>query len=899
MKSSPNRCRQRRVARAVDVLAGLGQVAKRLFVGATLSIALLAGTACFAFGAPAADAPLPLGFPRVANWSPDLEKPGQTIDKLAKYDYLVLYDMQPGLDMAALRQANRDIILLTYTSAVEVGLQHDLLKQVPARWMLQQVGTKLKSAATTDTTTFEVEKTDVFRVGQVVVVDEELVKVKSVKSGAIEVERGLVPQRSPAAPHSAGARIAAVVQRRSTTIEMNLTADCPSMRPLGRPSEPQQTWAEFAADVAGDRCENGWDGVVTDRVENNESFLVARTDNLIESIDSKLSNVKPTDGYAAFDKAWIAGVRHYLEEVREEVGPKHWIVGNNAAPHYDLLNGSNLESFPRFTTSELPAMPYKDSYTAWWNRGRGFYDAWAASGKQANLSTIMTYDYEPEPTTEKPLPAPGGTGDYKKMRFGLATALMGDGFFTYQVRVWGPQPGLFWFDEYDNAGQKKGYLGRPISDQRLALGPLTTSDKLGGKGSFKSTKVYKNWKLFVGSGYSGSKALKSGTARVVVSKSGSRVDGVAFYSGYFKVASQKPYTVRFRARADRKTTARVRIATRNAPWRDWMTFQEIPLSTSWKTYEYTSYSKGGDADARIVFDLAGAKKTVWLDDVKVQDGGRLNVLRRDFENGVVLVNGTDRWIDVPLSTTFKRIKGTQQPGVNNGATVNVVKSMPPKDGLVLLRVSGTATRIPTFLTGAASPSSPTSYRAPVRISGTLRHTTSSGSPVTGQTVYVQTSGNGKTGWKSVATLKTPQSGYVSWTATPRYKTYYRLRYNGRAGCWFGATSPVRVVIPRPQVDAPSTPDLVSRNAAFSARGMLYPRHTAGTSPIRVYRYRYVSGKWKSYGYATAKVSDVSGESRYSVSLKLPDKGKWKLRAYHPADSSHQAAWSSVRYLTVK
>ena len=43
------------------------------------------------------------------------------------------------------------------------------------------------------------------------------------------------------------------------------------------------------------------------------------------------------------------------------------------------------------------------------------------------------------------------------MRFGLCTALLGDGFFSYEVSGRGHGAlGLLWFDEYDNAGQAAG-----------------------------------------------------------------------------------------------------------------------------------------------------------------------------------------------------------------------------------------------------------------------------------------------------------------------------------------------------------------------------------------------------------------------------------------------------------
>jgi hypothetical protein len=61
------------------------------------------------------------------------------------------------------------------------------------------------------------------------------------------------------------------------------------------------------------------------------------------------------------------------------------------------------------------------------------------------------------------------------------------------------------------------------------------------------------------------------------------------------------------------------------------------------------------------------------------------VYRRDFENGIVLVNpkgnGTQT---VTLETSYQRINGTQAPGVNNGQSVSQL-TLADRDGIVLLR----------------------------------------------------------------------------------------------------------------------------------------------------------------------------------------------------------------------
>jgi len=870
----------------------VGRRRRLIQFGAGLCVAILCSiTPAMASAASVAGAPFDTGFPRLGNWSSDVDK--ESLEDLARYDYLVLYDGQKHV-IPGLRALNPDIRLLTYTSAGEVGVNHPLLARISTKWMLQQGGTTLAATVSAGATSLPVVKTDVFRPGQLVVVDEEIVRVLKVVGGSIVVERGVGQYGRPATEHLAGRRIAALVQRFNSNIEMNLSTDCPKWTPDPDVQAPE-TWAMFAARLAEERCSQAdWDGIVVDRVENSESFLVDENKPLSRSIDSKLTNKPVTDDYAAFDKAWVAGVRDFLTRTRVRLGSDKAIVGNNAAPHYELLNGSNLENFPRFDPAVLPTMLYKDSYTAYWNHGRSFYDRWALSGARPNYSTIMTYDYEPTPIgTESPRPA--GKPDYQKMRFGLATALMSDGFFTYQLRVWGPREGLFWFDEYDNAGKGKHYLGQPISDQRLALAPLTTADLLGGSGSFGSSTAFNRWKLFKASGYSASVTRSSGAAVVNVLSAGPKPNAVGFYTGYFAVKSGSPYTVRFRARADKKTTVNVKVATRNAPWGEWLVFRGVALDTSWREYELSGNARGGDSDARIAFDVGGGKKKVWLDDVRVQSGSRLDVMRRDFEEGVALINGTYRPITVPLGASFRKISGVQVPSINNGAVVSTV-ILQPKDGLVLLRESDSP-RVPTYLSASVSSTRP-KYGASVVVSGALRHSTSTGSALGGRPVYLQSSTDGKQ-WNPVATLVTTADGRVSRTLQPHSRTYYRLRYWGQNRQYVASVSPAVSVLPAPTLSKPSAPATASSRTAIKVKGTLAPRHSAGTAPVRVYRYRLRKGKWRSYGYVKVKVTDSVAGSNYLTKLRLAYKGKWRVRAYHPADSRHQAAWSPYTFITVK
>lgn len=107
--------------------------------------------------------------------------------------------------------------------------------------------------------------------------------------------------------------------------------------------------------------------------------------------------------------------------------------------------------------------------------------------------------------------------------------------------------------------------------------------------------------------------------------------------------------------------------------------------------------------------------------------------------------------------------------------------------------------------------------------------------------------------------------------------------------------------PKPYVGTPNAPRSAGVSRSFTVSGSLKPRHTRGSYPVRIYRWKKTSsGSRKSYGYVRAKATDYSTYTKYVASMKLTSRGSWRVRAYAPADSLHAAAWSSgYDYLSVR
>jgi hypothetical protein len=152
-----------------------------------------------------------------------------------------------------------------------------------------------------------------------------------------------------------------------------------------------------------------------------------------------------------------------IDELRVELGPDVPIVGSTGSQdceHPDL-DGILLEGWP----SGLPDGSLD------FDVGLQRYLAWSKSDRRP-----LTIANAHSPRIGSGKHAPGADEeartDWAAMRFGLATALMGDGLFAFDDGVLG-HDAAWWYDEYDGAGRGRGWLGRPLGAMRdLGAGVL-------------------------------------------------------------------------------------------------------------------------------------------------------------------------------------------------------------------------------------------------------------------------------------------------------------------------------------------------------------------------------------------------------------------------------------------
>jgi hypothetical protein len=189
--------------------------------------------------------------------------------------------------------------------------------------------------------------------------------------------------------------------------------------------------------------------------------------------------------------------------------------------------------------------------------------------------------------------------------------------------------------------------------------------------------------------------------------------------------------------------------------------------------------------------------------------------------------------------------------------------------------------------------------ATVKSGTAVRVRVSSAIPVSPDRVALQTSSDGRT-WRTAGTFYGPDSqGCLYRSATLTRLTYLRARFTHPAHVT--AYSGSKRVAVQPIVGSPHAPSRASHSKYYTVYGYLKPRHASGTFPVRIYKWKKTSsGKWKKYGYVKAKARNYKSYTKYSRKIRLPYKGKWRLRAYAPADSKHPKTWSSKHdYVTVK
>ncbi len=163
-----------------------------------------------------------------------------------------------------------------------------------------------------------------------------------------------------------------------------------------------------------------WDGIMFDVVDAEITHYSRN------GID--INNDGSADSAAAVNQGWRQGMSELFAKTKAMLGNK-----------YIVMNGNSLESYQRNTNGRI----FESFPTPWEGNG-----SWHASMYQY-LKRLPPLNKSPQ------LYVINGTAsrsnqmnDYRRMRFGLTSALLGDGYYSFDNGNY-THSQLWWYDEYD------------------------------------------------------------------------------------------------------------------------------------------------------------------------------------------------------------------------------------------------------------------------------------------------------------------------------------------------------------------------------------------------------------------------------------------------------------------
>jgi hypothetical protein len=425
--------------------------------------------------------------------------------------------------------------------------------------------------------------------------------------------------------------------------------------------------AEAVADLFQDAVLSspaGWDGIFIDI--DCKSILWMETPG--EHIDYARAGYS---SLAAFDAAWGAAADTLANRLRRRAGAIV-MVGNCAqSTNYATYNGWMREDFPFQNGGNW----YQNMFR---NVGGYFWD---------------DMHFRPPPSNYL-FSAMSGTNPYsgtntRKVRFGLASAALGEGYGVFGPSARTPRPfpyHMYWYDEYavDLATGRSssnivdtGWLGH-------ALAPYSQLIWLGAGPDLVVNPGFETdlsgW-TFTNNGIpctltrdATTAGAGSASAHATVSAPGSIAGDVVLGTvAKWPIVAYTYYSATFWAKASAPRAITVAA--------DYLAATRITITTDWRRYQVT-FVPQLSGTVGVQFYLAETAGDVWLDDIHFQNDVT-NLYRRDFQNGIVLVNPTAQVMTTTLEREYRKILGTRDPVINDGATVTQV-TVNPSDALFLI-----------------------------------------------------------------------------------------------------------------------------------------------------------------------------------------------------------------------
>jgi hypothetical protein len=421
--------------------------------------------------------------------------------------------------------------------------------------------------------------------------------------------------------------------------------------------------AEYQAHYAYQKMLDGgllYDGMFFDNVMTTQSWLKQDIYGNPVQIDADEDGI--ADDPAVLDAAWKAGVFHEIRTFRQLMPAA--LVSSHSTSIFEpgvseLFNGNSLG----FATANV--LEGEETFSNLWDR----YHAWMAQSMQPPITMFegsppdqIAYGYDYSPLEKIPTSTLEFARTlYPYMRFALALTLMDDGYFAYEFGdTWHGND--WWYDELDFD------LGHPIGPARRSDLGFNIGPNLIVSGSFESA-ITTPWGFWAdtANGYMGSvtrdttaAAAGNASARVTITSTAGADWRINFYQDNRSLTKGIPYDLAFWAKSDMTRTITLSAQKNATPWTGYGLGKQVNIDPTWRLYTVTFESTATANDARIQFLVGAVTGTVWLDDVRLTLHPP-DVYQREYDHGLVLLNGTHAVQTISLGSGYQRLIGQQAP----------------------------------------------------------------------------------------------------------------------------------------------------------------------------------------------------------------------------------------------
>jgi hypothetical protein len=528
--------------------------------------------------------------------------------------------------------------------------------------------------------------------------------------------------------------------------------------------------AEAMADVIRDHilASGLFDGVFVDVFCHTVSWTESGTANRIDHVRAGYPDL------TSLDLAWAEASDTLAARLRRDSRSDGALIGNcGPSAEFPWFNGWMSENFPYQQSGTWIGDMMGDRNSTGYLRDDEHYRPVARNWLLgfADMSPGATYTAT-------------NTG---KVRNGLASAALGDGVFAFGPPHKSLHEGAYhewWYDEYavdlataraSESAAHTGWLGAPLGPPQRVIALPATTDAITDPGFESELAVGWTFKatapaVATVTRDSTQHVVGAWSARVAVSEpglSGWQADLASV--GTLPLQRGVAYSATFWCRAS--ADGLLELAATPSGAEAW-----IVVDTTWRRYQVVM-TPTMTASAPLELRCGGRAATFWFDDVHFQQG-QSNYWRRDFDNGIVLVNPTPTRFSLRLESSFRRIVGVHETTIDNG-TLSRSQTLEPYDALFLLRnldVTAPSVNVLAPTNGEVWPAGTTR---------TIRWTASDDRVVTGVDLLLSTTGTEP--YRVTIATNLANTGTYAWTVPALPTRKARIKVVARDG-WNHSTS---------------------------------------------------------------------------------------------------------------